>query len=67
VSYSPNCLLSSRRASDGHQNRETKPAQTTPTVTAVERWKATSTTDFSSCLVLYLFYRVRGSHAPRTR
>src|ERR1700691_3710733 len=47
--YSPSCLLSSLRASEGHQNRETKPAHTTPIVTAVERWNAISTTDMSSC------------------
>ena len=35
--YSPSCLLSSLRASEGHQNRDTNPAHTTPTVTAVER------------------------------
>jgi hypothetical protein len=50
--YSPSCLLSSRRASEGHQNRETKPAHITPTVTAVERWKATLTTDMSTSLEL---------------
>ena len=56
-SYSPSRLLNSRRASDGHQNRETKPAQQTPMVTAAERWKAISTTDPLSCLTLYLFFR----------
>lgn len=46
---SPSALLSSRRASAGHQNRDTNAAYTTPAVTAIARRTATSTADTSFC------------------
>jgi len=52
IAYSPNALLNSLLASVGHQYLETTPAQTTPTVTEMDRFIASRLTSSSCSLIL---------------